>query len=81
MARQVNPSPAIKMVRLYLLTCTTMLPRPMVCDEGRCVARFRTKPEHQGFPGHLHGGVISTLLDDAMDGQWGAHCSSHYALG
>jgi len=35
-------------------------------DEGRCVARFRPKPEHQGYPGHLHGGVISTLLDETM---------------
>jgi len=30
---------------------------------GRCIARFRPKPEHQGYPGHLHGGSISTLLD------------------
>ena len=35
-------------------------------DEGRCVARFRPKPEHQGYPGHLHGGIISTLLDETM---------------
>jgi hypothetical protein len=33
-------------------------------DEGRCVARFRPRPEHQGYPGHLHGGLISTLLDE-----------------
>jgi acyl-coenzyme A thioesterase PaaI-like protein len=32
-------------------------------EESRCVARFRPKPEHQGYPGHLHGGIISTLLD------------------
>jgi acyl-coenzyme A thioesterase PaaI-like protein len=32
-------------------------------DEGRCIARFRPREEHQGYPGHLHGGVISTLLD------------------
>lgn len=35
-------------------------------DEGRCVARFRPKPEHQGYPGHLHGGLISTLLGLGM---------------
>jgi acyl-coenzyme A thioesterase PaaI-like protein len=29
-------------------------------DEGRCIARFQPKPEHQGYPGHLHGGIIST---------------------
>jgi len=32
-------------------------------DEGRCIAHFRPKPEHQGYPGQLHGGVISNLLD------------------
>jgi acyl-coenzyme A thioesterase PaaI-like protein len=32
-------------------------------DEGRCTARFRPSPEHQGYPGQLHGGIISTLLD------------------
>jgi acyl-coenzyme A thioesterase PaaI-like protein len=32
-------------------------------DEGRCIARFRPKPEHQDYPGHLHGGIISILLD------------------
>ena len=35
-------------------------------DEGRCIACFRPKPEHQGFPGQLHGGIISTLLDETM---------------
>ena len=32
-------------------------------DEGWCIARFRPKPEHQGYPRHLHGGIVSTLLD------------------
>jgi acyl-coenzyme A thioesterase PaaI-like protein len=27
-------------------------------DEGRCVARFRPRPEHQGYPSHLHGGWV-----------------------
>jgi acyl-coenzyme A thioesterase PaaI-like protein len=35
-------------------------------DEGRCIAHFRPKPEHQGYLGHLHGGIISTLLDETM---------------
>jgi len=35
-------------------------------DEGRCITRFRPREEHQGYPGHLHGGVISTLLDETM---------------
>jgi hypothetical protein len=42
-------------------------------DEGRCIARFpvpvwhrtgRPKAEHQGYPGQLHGGIISSLLDE-----------------
>ena len=35
-------------------------------DEGRCLSRFRPRPEHQGYPGHLHGGIITTLLDETM---------------
>ena len=34
-------------------------------EEGRSMLRpnIWPKPEHQGYPGHLHGGIISTLLD------------------
>jgi acyl-coenzyme A thioesterase PaaI-like protein len=35
-------------------------------DEGRCIARFQPKPEHQGYPGQLHGGIMSSLLDETM---------------
>ena len=35
-------------------------------DEGRCIARFQPRPEHQGYPGQLHGGLISSLLDETM---------------
>jgi hypothetical protein len=31
--------------------------------EDRCIAHFWPRPEHQGYPRHLHGGIISTLLD------------------
>ena len=27
-------------------------------EEGRFGARFRPRPEHRGYPGHLHGGII-----------------------
>ena len=27
---------------------------------------FRGRPEHQGFPGQVHGGVITALLDEVM---------------
>lgn len=32
-------------------------------DEGQYIAHFRPRPEFQGYPGQLHGGIISTLLD------------------
>ncbi len=35
--------------------------------EGDCaVATFVAGREHQGYPGFVHGGVVSTLLDEAM---------------
>ena len=30
------------------------------------MAEFRPKPEHQGAPGILHGGVAATCLDETM---------------
>ena len=39
-------------------------------QEGEVVrAAFLVRPEHQGWPGHLHGGLIATLCDEAM-AQW-----------
>jgi uncharacterized protein (TIGR00369 family) len=37
-------------------------------DEGRqrCIGRFRLPKRYQGPPGHAHGGVIATILDEAM---------------
>jgi acyl-coenzyme A thioesterase PaaI-like protein len=36
-------------------------------QEGdRIVTEFTGGPEHQGFPGVVHGGLISTLLDETM---------------
>src|SRR4026209_2067131 len=32
----------------------------------RCIGRFRLAKRYQGPPGHAHGGVIATLLDEAM---------------
>ncbi len=32
----------------------------------RCVGRFRLPRRYQGPPGHAHGGVIATILDEAM---------------
>lgn len=30
------------------------------------VGRFMPRPEHQGYDGIIHGGVIASLLDEAM---------------
>jgi len=39
-------------------------------DEGEtCRARFVPREEHQGWTGIMHGGLVATLLDEAM-AQW-----------
>ena len=35
-------------------------------DNGELMAVFKPKEEHQSYPGRLHGGIISTILDEAM---------------
>ena len=35
-------------------------------DGGTVTARYTASAKHQGFPGYLHGGVISALLDEVM---------------
>lgn len=35
-------------------------------DGDRILTRFTAKEEYQGFPGYLHGGVITALLDEVM---------------
>lgn len=35
-------------------------------ERQRIVGRFRLGAEYQGGPGFLHGGIIATLLDEAM---------------
>ncbi|MBM3935150.1 MAG: PaaI family thioesterase [SAR202 cluster bacterium] len=45
-------------------------------EGDRILTRYTARPEHQGFPGYLHGGVISALLDEVMsrvsllEGKW-----------
>ena len=34
--------------------------------EGAVVCRYDPKPEDQGFPGVMHGGVLAALLDESM---------------
>ena len=35
-------------------------------DGDRVTTTYQATERHQGFPGHLHGGVITALLDEVM---------------
>jgi uncharacterized protein (TIGR00369 family) len=35
-------------------------------EEKTIRAAFTTRPEHQGYEGIVHGGILSALLDEAM---------------
>lgn len=38
-------------------------------EAGEVCATFLVRPEYQGWPGFLHGGLVATLCDEAM-AQW-----------
>ena len=35
-------------------------------DDGRLVATFTPREEHQSYPGRMHGGIASTILDETI---------------
>jgi acyl-coenzyme A thioesterase PaaI-like protein len=35
-------------------------------DDRTCVGRFLPNENHQGYPGRVHGGVISAMLDETL---------------
>lgn len=35
-------------------------------DDRTCVGRFLPDEHHQGYPGRVHGGVISAMLDETL---------------
>ncbi len=35
-------------------------------DDGKVVATFRPRPDHRGFDGVLHGGIVATALDETL---------------
>jgi uncharacterized protein (TIGR00369 family) len=35
-------------------------------EDGGIYAEFIPRPEHQSYPGRVHGGVLSSLLDEAI---------------
>ena len=44
-----------------------------VADDGSVTATFQCDKVFEGYPGVLHGGVISSILDGAMDNCMFAH--------
>jgi uncharacterized protein (TIGR00369 family) len=62
----------IKLQKNYCFACGTSNPDSMrlrfTYDEERdCfVCRFRLGKRYTGPPGHCHGGIIATILDEAM---------------
>jgi len=39
---------------------------PFFVDGETVVAEFVPQPEHQGYPGMMHGGLVTTLLDETI---------------
>ncbi len=35
-------------------------------ENGELLALFHPRPEHQGYPGRLHGGIATAILDEAI---------------
>jgi uncharacterized protein (TIGR00369 family) len=35
-------------------------------DDGRVMVKFTPREEHQGYPGFVHGGIISALIDEVI---------------
>jgi acyl-coenzyme A thioesterase PaaI-like protein len=47
-------------------------------DGEWAVAQFVAMQEHQGYPGYVHGGIVSSLLDEAMG--WATYGRGIWAL-
>ena len=62
----------VRLQKNYCFGCGKNNPEGMrlkfAYDEGRerFVCRFRLSKRYTGPPGHAHGGIIATLLDEAM---------------
>jgi uncharacterized protein (TIGR00369 family) len=62
----------VKMQKNYCFVCGMNNPEGMrlkfIFDEERqsFVCKFRLSKRYTGPPGHCHGGIIATILDDAM---------------
>lgn len=36
------------------------------CEGGLTICDFWPRPEHQGYPDRLHGGIVAALLDEVL---------------
>jgi uncharacterized protein (TIGR00369 family) len=67
-----HDTPFVKLQKNYCFVCGPNNPQGMrlkfTLDEKRqtFVCRFRLSKRYTGPPGHCHGGIIATILDDAM---------------
>ena len=54
----------------YCFGCGSLNPQGLHLDfkmeEGEVKAVFTPQQEHQGFPGYMHGGLVMTMMDEAM---------------
>lgn len=67
-----HDTPYVKLQKNYCFVCGQNNPQGMrlkfTLDEARqtFVCRFRLGKRYTGPPGHTHGGIIASILDDAM---------------
>ena len=47
-------------------------------EDGRALADFRADDVFQGYPGRAHGGVVATMLDEAMS--WAVYANGAWAM-
>lgn len=47
-------------------------------EDGRAVVEFEPREIYQGFPGHMHGGLLATVLDEVM--AWAIYAAGSWAV-
>ena len=66
----------------YCFACGSLNPHGLGMqfriEEGAAVSDFAPAPHHQGYPGLVHGGVVATILDEAMG--WAAYGRGDWSM-
>jgi uncharacterized protein (TIGR00369 family) len=47
-------------------------------EDGVATVDFDPSEMHQGFPGHMHGGILATILDEVM--AWAIYAAGSWAV-